>query len=115
MTSDRDNFELADINWSQRERMRVPCFATWSSARASTSSLHARSWNRITFDHQLFEHAAFWIPDMVAANSFVIKKVPTADNISDILTEAIDRKTLDKHLKSMGIVEVRASKSHKQT
>ena len=56
-----------------------------------------------------------WIQDMVAAKSCDIKKVPTADNISDILTEAIDRKTFDKHLKTMVLVEVRASKLHKQS
>ena len=56
-----------------------------------------------------------WMQDMVAANSCDIKKVPTADNISDTLTKAIDRKTLDKHLKTMVIVEVRVSKLHKQS
>ena len=32
---------------------------------------------------------------------------------SDILTKAIDGKTLDKHLLTMGFVEVSASKVHK--
>ena len=30
-TSDQDNFELANISWSQRERRRVLCFVTWSA------------------------------------------------------------------------------------
>ena len=51
-----------------------------------------------------------WIQDMDAASNFVIKKVPTAD----ILTKAIDRKTPDKHLKTLGFVEVQPSKLHKQ-
>ena len=55
-----------------------------------------------------------WISDTVTANSFVIKKVSTADNISDILTKAINRKNLDRHLKTMGFVEVHASKLHER-
>ena len=39
-----------------------------------------------------------------------IKNVPTADNISDILRKAIDRRTHDKHLKTMGFAEVQASR-----
>ena len=38
---------------------------------------------------------------MVAASSFVITKVPTADNITNILTKASDRKPLQTHLKTM--------------
>ena len=56
-----------------------------------------------------------WIQDMIASNSFVIRKLSTASNVSDILTKAIDRKTLDKHLLSTGFVEVTASKMRKQS
>ena len=55
-----------------------------------------------------------WIQDMIAANSFVIRNLPTTSNVSDILTKAIDRKTLDKDLSTMGFLEVAASKMHKQ-
>ena len=57
----------------------------------------------------------FGIQDMIAANSFVIRKLPTTSNVSDILAKAIDRKTLDKDLSTMGFVEVPASKMHKQS
>ena len=53
-----------------------------------------------------------WIQDMVAAISSVIKEVPTADTITDSLTNAIDRKNLDRHLTTIGFVEVQAIKLH---
>ena len=52
---------------------------------------------------------------MIASNSFVIRKVQTASIVSDILTKAIDRKTLDKDLSTIGFVEVTASKMRKQS
>ena len=45
-----------------------------------------------------------WIQDMIAANSFVIRKLPTTSNVSDIVAKAIDRNTLDKDLSTMGFV-----------
>ena len=33
--------------------MRVLHFGAWSAARAWTSSLHARPWNQLTFDHRV--------------------------------------------------------------
>ena len=50
----------------------------------------------------------WWIQDMVAANSFSIKNIPTADYISNALTKAIDRKILDIHLKTLGSIEEEA-------
>ena len=49
---------------------------------------------------------------MPAASRFVIKKVPTTDNVRDMLTKAIDRKTVNQHLKTIGFVEVPPSKLH---
>ena len=51
----------------------------------------------------------------LGVKSALAKKVPTADNISDILTKAMGRKTLNTHLKTMGFVGVQASKLHKQS
>ena len=48
-------------------------------------------------------------------NIFAIQKIPNADNISDVVTKAIDRKTLDKHFKTIGFIKVEASKLHKQS
>ena len=55
-----------------------------------------------------------WIQDMIASNSFVIRKLPTTSTVSDILAKAIDRKTLDKDFSTMRFVEVPASKMHKK-
>ena len=62
-----------------------------------------------------FQTRYLWIQDMIAANSFVIRKLPTTSNVSAILAKARDRKTLDKDLSTMGFVEVPASKMHKQS
>ena len=56
-----------------------------------------------------------WIQDVGAATTFVVKNVPTADIMSDILTKAIDRQTLHNHLKTRGVVEVQVSHTHKHT
>ena len=56
---------------------------------------------RLGFFNAISKRATCASKNMVVANRFVIKKVPTADNISNILTEAIDRKTLEPHIKAM--------------
>ena len=55
-----------------------------------------------------------WIQDRVAANNFVIKKVATAKNVSDILTKVMDRSTLNKHMETLGYVDVQLSRLHKR-
>ena len=92
--------------------LRVLCSETWSIARVqaylrdlgidllfvseSDSSTGKTLVCRRGLGRQRHVQTRYlWIQDMVEANSFATKKVPTADNITDILTKAIDRKTLD--------------------
>ena len=42
-----------------------------------------------------------WIQERVALKHFEIRKVATADNVSDILTKAIDGRTLRRHMDAM--------------
>ena len=45
-----------------------------------------------------------WIQERVARGDISIKKVPGEENLSDILTKHVDRKTLDKHLEGIGLM-----------
>ena len=54
-----------------------------------------------------------WLQDRVAFKHLEIKKVATRDNVSDILTKSIDAPTLQRHLRTMGFVEVEKSSMQK--
>ena len=45
-----------------------------------------------------------WIQERVARGDISIKKIPGDENLSDILTKHVDRKTLDKHLTGIGLM-----------
>ena len=45
-----------------------------------------------------------WVQDRLRTKDFDLKKVPGADNPSDILTKHIDHSTLDKHLSGLGLI-----------
>ena len=112
--------------------MRVPCFGAWSSARAWTSSLDARFWNKLTFDHQVrqlkcesvcvptrlgqtttWSNTQFVDPRHGYCKQFRDQQTTNSDNISDILAKAIDRQTVDKHFNTVGFVEVQSTNLHK--
>ena len=56
-----------------------------------------------------------WFKDRVAADNFVIQRVPTTNNVTDILTKALDRKTLNKDQEVVGFVGIVQSKLHKRS
>ena len=56
-----------------------------------------------------------WIQNMVATSAFRILKVKGTENQSDILTKAIDRSTLDRHMRSLNVVIRDPSQYQKRT
>eukprot|EP00971_Amphidinium_carterae_P182258 3616972-Amphidinium_carterae.1 len=54
-----------------------------------------------------------WLQERVALRHIQIIKVKGVDNPSDILTKAVGRETLERHLKSIGLEEVRPHKLHR--
>ena len=54
-----------------------------------------------------------WLQSAVAGGRVEIKRVPTKDNVSDILTKPCDASTLVRHLKTLGLVVVERSALHK--
>jgi len=54
-----------------------------------------------------------WIQERVSAKHFVIVKVATAKNVSDILTKAAAAGTISAHLKTMRLVSVRPHRLQK--
>lgn len=55
-----------------------------------------------------------WLQDAVSAKRLDIKRVGTNSNVSDILTKPCDATTLEKHLKTLGVEVVSASRLHKR-
>ena len=49
------------------------------------------------------EVATLWVQEKVATGIVRMIKVPGVDNLADILTKHVDRKTLDKHMQSIGL------------
>ena len=47
--------------------------------------------------------ADLWVQDKIRTGAFSLQKVLGSENISDVLTKHVDRSTLQKHLKSMGL------------
>ena len=47
-----------------------------------------------------------WVQSGIRDGKFEVKKVNGAENVSDIFTKNVDRKTLDTHLDTMGFVRV---------
>ena len=48
--------------------------------------------------------ADLWVQDHLRSGDFALKKVPGCDNVADILTKHVDRPTLQRHLKTLGLV-----------
>ena len=48
--------------------------------------------------------ADVWVHDHLRAGGVDLKKVPGCDNVADILTKHVDRTTLQRHMKTMGLV-----------
>lgn len=55
-----------------------------------------------------------WIQDRVAKNDFSVVKVPTSENVSDILTKATSAVLLGKHMNTLGFREVTRSDLQKR-
>ena len=49
--------------------------------------------------------ADLWSQERVRSGEILLTKVPGDENIADLLTKHVDRRTLDKHIKSMNIRE----------
>ena len=47
--------------------------------------------------------ADLWVQDRVRAKDFALTKVPGADNPGDIFTKYLDRITMERHLKNLGL------------
>ena len=47
--------------------------------------------------------ADLWVQDRVRSGDLIIKKIPGADNPSDLLTKHLERPTMLKHVHSLGL------------
>ena len=47
--------------------------------------------------------ADLWVQDRIRAKEFILTKVLGTSNIADIMTKHVDRSTLCKHMKGMGL------------
>ena len=54
-----------------------------------------------------------WLQDAVSTKRLEIRRVPTKENVSDILTKPCDATTLQKHLQKMNVQKVAISSKHK--
>ena len=46
-----------------------------------------------------------WVQDRLSKKDFKLSKVLGADNPADILTKHVDRQTLERHLRTLGLIE----------
>ena len=54
-----------------------------------------------------------WLQERVALKHLSVKKIKGTDNESDILTKAVAAPTMQKHMQSMGYVDVERGRMHK--
>ena len=54
-----------------------------------------------------------WLQERVKSNHVCVRKIRTDDNCSDVLTKSVSAFLMEKHLQSMGFVEVQKSEFHK--
>ena len=54
-----------------------------------------------------------WLQERVALKHIKVKKIKGSENESDILTKAVAAPTMQKHMRSMGYVDVSRGKMHK--
>ena len=47
--------------------------------------------------------ADLWIQDRIRKKDFLLSKIPGADNPADMLTKYVDRATMQKHMKNLGL------------
>ena len=43
-----------------------------------------------------------WVQEVIAKKRITIKKIPGEDNPADLMTKAVDQKTLTRHMTAMG-------------
>ena len=71
--------------------------------------------SRLGLGRQRHVHTRYlWLQDAVASKRLLVKRVPTRDNVSDILTKPCDATTLNTHLTTMHVCQVVASTLHEQ-
>ena len=54
-----------------------------------------------------------WLQERVALKHITVRKIKGTENESDILTKAVAAPTMQKHMKSMGFVDVASGRMHK--
>ena len=54
-----------------------------------------------------------WLQERIALKHLTVKKIKGTENESDILTKAVAAPTMQKHMTSMGYVDVERGRMHK--
>ena len=60
-----------------------------------------------------FQTRYLWLQDQVASGAIAITKIPSGENVSDVLTKAVSTQTLLKHMEMLGVLDFKRSQAHR--